>query len=243
VAAPYISGQASIDAARPAVTETFSDPTAENSPLRRARLAGEFALLFLIAPALQFTFFGTLGVFGPIAAVCLVAAVLLHLTPGWRWRELVDLRGLLRWLPFVAGFAALAAGVIAALVLWLAPGAFLSMPQHRPELWLTIMALYPVLSVLGQEIVFRPLFFRRYGFLLGGPWPRILVNAFVFALAHLFYQNWIALSLTFAGGAAFGYAYEKSGSFPVVFLMHMLAGQALFTLGLGGFFYHGAIPS
>lgn len=213
------------------------------SPLRRAWLAGEFVLLFLVAPAVQLAFFGTLGVFGPIAVVCVVAVVLLHLTPGWRWRELVDPRGLVRWLPFVAGFTVLAAGVMAALVLWLRPYAFLSMPLQRTELWLAIMALYPLLSVLGQEIVFRPLFFRRYGALLGWPWLRILINAAVFALAHLFYQNWIALSLTFLGGVAFAYAYEKSSSFPVVFLMHMLAGQALFTLGLGGFFYHGAIPS
>ena len=225
------------------MTETLSTSNAETSPPRRARLAAEFALLFLAAPALQFTFFDTLGVFGPIAAVCVVSAVLLHLTPGWRWRELIDLRGLLRWLPFIAGFTALAVGVMAALVLWRRPEAFLSMPRHNIELWLTIMALYPLLSVLGQEIVFRPLFFRRYGDLLGGSWLRILVNAFVFALAHLFYQNWIALGLTFLGGAAFGYAYEKSGSFPVVFLMHMFAGQALFTLGLGAFFYHGAIPT
>ena len=219
-----------------------SAPETAVPPGRRTRLAAEFALLFLIAPALQFSFFGTLGVFGPIAAIFLVAAVLLQLTPGWRWRELIDLRGLGRWLPFVAGFALLATAVMAALVLWQRPAAFLAMPRHRTELWLTIMALYPLLSVLGQEIVFRPLFFRRYGILLGGPWTRILVNAFVFALAHLFYQNWVALSLTFAGGLAFGYAYERSGSFPVVFLMHMLAGQALFTLGLGSFFYHGAIP-
>lgn len=222
------------------MTESLS--AAPASPGRRLRLAGEFALLFLVAPAIQFTFFGTLGVFGPIATVCAVALVLLHFTPGWAWRELVDFRGLLRWLPFIAGFTLVASAVMAAVVLWQQPGAFLSMPAQRTELWLAILALYPLLSVLGQEIVFRPLFFRRYGFLLGGAWQRIVVNAAVFSLAHLFYQNWIALCLTFLGGAAFAYAYEKSGSFPVVFLMHMLAGQALFTLGLGTFFYHGAIP-
>lgn len=222
------------------MTESF--PVAPASPYRRLRLAGEFTILFLVAPAVQFTYFGTLGVFGPIAVVCALAAVLLHLTPGWRWREMVDLRGFVRWLPFVAGFTVLAAAVMAALVLWRQPHAFLSMPLERTSLWLTIMAFYPLLSVLGQEIVFRPLFFRRYGFLFAGAWPRIVVNAGVFSLAHLFYQNWIALSLTFLGGIAFAYAYEKSGSFPVVFLMHMLAGQVLFTLGLGIFFYHGAIP-
>nr|WP_242468692.1 CPBP family intramembrane glutamic endopeptidase [Rhodovibrio salinarum] len=104
------------------------------------------------------------------------------------------------------------------------------------------MTLYPVLSVIGQEIVFRPLFFRRYGHLIGGPVIRVVLNAGVFSLAHLFYQNWVALTLTFLGGIAFGYAYERSGSFPLVFLMHTLAGQALFTLGLGAFFYHGSIP-
>ncbi len=210
------------------------------APLVRA---GEFILLFLAAPMAQLVFFDTLGVFRPIAAVCLLALVLLQLTPGWHWRELVDLRDLTRWLPFIAGFLLLAGAVMAALVLWLRPAAFLAMPRQRTELWLMIMAFYPVLSVLGQEIVFRPLFFRRYGDLLGGARARIAVNAAVFALAHAFYQNWVALALTFLGGLAFAYAYERSGSFPVVFLMHMLAGQALFTLGLGVFFYHGAVPT
>lgn len=220
-----------------------SDAAQSAPPLRRARLAGEFAVLFLVAPLVQLTFFDTLGVFGPIAVVCVLAVVLLHLTPGWRWRELVDLRGLLRWLPFIAGFTVLATAVMAGVVLWLRPHAFLSMPLERTGLWLTIMGLYPLLSVLGQELVFRPLFFRRYGSILGGPWMRVSCNAAVFSLAHLFYQNPVALSLTFLGGVAFAFAYEKSGSFPVVFLMHMFAGQALFTLGLGSFFYHGAVPS
>ena len=207
------------------------------------RLRAEAAALFVLAPGLQVVFFDTLGVFAPIAAVCVVAAYLLHRTPDWRWRELVDPRGLTDWLPALAGFTVVAVLAIAGLVLVLRPDDFLILPRERTGLWIAIMTFYPFLSVIGQELVFRPLFFRRYGQLFARDSHALLANAAAFAFAHVFYQNWVALLLTFTGGLAFGYAYQRSGSFPLIFLMHAVAGQAIFTFGLGSYFYHGAIPT
>jgi membrane protease YdiL (CAAX protease family) len=110
-------------------------------------------------------------------------------------------------------------------------------------MWLAILALYPWFSVLGQEIVFRPLFFHRYGSLFPSPAMRIVVNALVFALAHVFFKNWVAPVMTFFGGLMFAWVYERSESFPAVFIMHWIAGGLVFTMGLGLFFYHGAIPA
>ena len=55
------------------------------------------------------------------------------------------------------------AAVAALLVWWLVPQQALSLPRRATGLWLAIMALYPLLSALPQELLFRPLFFRRYG--------------------------------------------------------------------------------
>ena len=63
----------------------------------------------------------------------------------------------------------------------------------------------------------------------------------MFALAHLFFQNWIALALCAAGGLAFGWAYKMRGSFWFASLLHTIGGWAVFTVGLGRYFYHGAI--
>ena len=65
--------------------------------------------------------------------------------------------------------------------------------------------------------------------------------AIVFGLAHLFYLNWVAVMLTMAGGLVFAWAHVERGSFWLAGLLHMIAGWAVFTAGLGGFFYHGAI--
>ena len=66
-------------------------------------------------------------------------------------------------------------------------------------------------------------------------------SAFVFALAHLVFWNWVALLLTFVGGGIFAAAYLGRGGFALAVVLHAVAGAILFTSGLGGFFYHGAI--
>jgi membrane protease YdiL (CAAX protease family) len=140
------------------------------------------------------------------------------------------------------GFTAIAAAVIFGLVFALIPHRLFGLPRYMPETWVMVMIFYPIVSVLGQELLFRPLFFRRYGDLFGGPVTLVIANAGVFSLTHAFYQNWVALTLTFLGGLIFAEVYRRTRSFPLVFLLHSFAGQLIFTSGLGVYFYHGAIP-
>ena len=132
-------------------------------------------------------------------------------------------------------------GVALAVILSLRPDSFLMLLKNRPDIMLMILVLYPFLSALPQEIIFRPLFFRRYGGLMPGQRPAIVINAAVFSFAHLMYWNWPAVAMTFAGGLAFAYAYEKQRNFPAAVLMHAIAGCIIFALGLGVFFYTGMI--
>jgi membrane protease YdiL (CAAX protease family) len=208
----------------------------------RGRRSLEALLLFVAAPLVHVVYFDTLGVFAPLAAVTVVGVGLLALTPGWRWRELVDLASLRGHGRLIAGFTLLAAATIFALVMLLIPQRLFGLPRFLPETWALIMVFYPLVSVLGQELLFRPLFFRRYGDLFPEPGTLVLANAGAFALTHAFYQNWVALALTFVGGLIFAEVYRRSRSFPLVFVLHSLAGQIIFTSGLGIYFYHGAIP-
>jgi membrane protease YdiL (CAAX protease family) len=208
----------------------------------RGRRAGEALLLFVAAPIVHVAFFERLGVFAPLAVVTAAGVALLAITPGWRWRELIDLASLRGQGRLILGFTLVAAAVIFALVLALIPHRLFGLPRYMPETWALVMIFYPLVSVLGQELLFRPLFFRRYGDLFAGPVTLVLANAAVFSLTHAFYQNWVALTLTFLGGLIFAEAYRRTGSFPLVFLLHTFAGQLIFTSGLGVYFYHGAIP-
>ena len=208
----------------------------------RGRRSVEALLLFVAAPLVHVAFFQTLGVFAPLATVTAVGVLLLAVTPGWRWGELIDLASLRGQGRLILGFTAIAAAVIFGLVFALIPHRLFGLPRYMPETWVMVMIFYPIVSVLGQELLFRPLFFRRYGDLFGGPVTLVIANAGVFSLTHAFYQNWVALTLTFLGGLIFAEVYRRTRSFPLVFLLHSFAGQLIFTSGLGVYFYHGAIP-
>lgn len=215
----------------------FQQPP-EGAVVPRRQLRAEFVLLYAALP-LGFALLATPGTLFPMLFILmLVGFALLHLTPGFRWRML--LRGRVDW-PVVLGFFGGSFLAITALVHWLTPGTFLAIPRARPEFMLVIGVFYPLLSALPQEVVFRALYFRRYRPILPRGWPGILLNAAIFATAHLMYWNWIAVAVTFFGGIAFAYGYKKAGGFVTAFLMHAVGGLLLFFLGLGRFFFSGAV--
>lgn len=208
----------------------------------RGRLRVEFSILFLAVPAAHIAFFDTLGALTPLFVVFAASALLLTVTPGFRWREIVACRGLWRHIPLIAAATAACAVVTFGLTMMLVPERLLSFPRFAPERFVLVVALYPFLSVLGQETAYRLLFFRRYRALFPNDAAAIFASAIVFTLAHAFFLNWVAVVLSFAGGLAFAWAYARTSSFPLVWILHSLAGQVLFASGLGVFFYHGAIP-
>ncbi|MGF1501267.1 MAG: CPBP family intramembrane glutamic endopeptidase [Paracoccaceae bacterium] len=206
----------------------------------QARLWAEMLVLFVGVPVLMLVFFGHYPLFGALLFLAAIAAGLLQVTPGFSFGEL--LRGpLLGEWRLILAFALLTAASTAALAIWLVPWRFLAMPTERTGLWLMIMIAYPIASVLPQELIYRPLFFRRYGALWGGPALRVIANGALFAVGHLFYQNPVAILCTLGAGILIGAAYERTGSFPLAVVLHALAGQIMFTMGLGVFFYHGAV--
>jgi membrane protease YdiL (CAAX protease family) len=210
--------------------------------LPRVRLWTEFLLLFAGVPIAMAAFFGLYPLFPVLIGFSAVALLLLVFTPGFSAREFLHNPIPAQWpliLVFTLGNAVLAFGLAYALV----PERLMELPQHRPSLWLMIMLLYPLLSALPQELIYRSLFFRRYGGLFPNKGIALAANSGAFALAHLFYLNHVAIALTLVGGAVFGWAYLRHGSLMLAVLLHTVAGQLIFTSGLGVYFYHGAIGS
>jgi len=208
--------------------------------LPHTRLWVEFLALFLGVPIAMAAFFGLYPLFPVLIGFTVVAMILLALTPGFSARELLRGPVLTEWrliAVFGLGCLILTFGLAQALV----PERYLEMPRHRPELWLTIMALYPIFSAIPQELIFRPLFFRRYGRLFRNDGLALAANSAAFGMAHLFYMNPVTIALTCLGGLVFGWVYLRYGSVLLAILLHALAGQLVFTSGLGIYFYHGAI--
>lgn len=206
----------------------------------RVRLWVEFALFYLVAPVLIAVLLPPSAMFPVLFVFTAVGLLLLHLTPGFRWHDLIRGWDRIDW----RVVALAAAGTFAvgwAVVTATAPQSAFGLVRSNPALMATIAVLYPVLSALPQEIVFRPLFFRRYGPILPRLRPAIVLNAAVFSLAHLMYWSWIVAAMTFAGGLVFAWAYEARRNFPMAVVIHAVAGVIVFLLGLGVYFYTGNV--
>ena len=208
--------------------------------LPRSRLWAECLALYAGVPVVMTALFGLYPLFPVVFALTVLALFLLGRTPGYSRRDLLNGPVVGQWqliLAFTLGCTALTFGLALALV----PERLLEMPRHRPDLWLTIMLLYPLFSAIPQELIFRALFFGRYGRLFPSQGMALAANSGAFALAHLFYMNAVAISLAALGGLVFGWAYLRHGSVLLASVLHAIAGMLVFTAGLGIYFYHGAV--
>lgn len=211
---------------------------------RRARLV-EFVILYAAAPLAMATMVRE-GVVSardmPLAFAILfgLSVLLLAITRGVPWRRILFSNPIPDWKALIA-FIVIGGAGIAALTYWLLPWGLFSFPRNAPDLWLRVMIFYPLISVIPQAIIFLVLYFERYGMLFQSDRQAIIVNAVLFGLAHAFYLNPVAVLLSAAGGAAFAWAYRTKRSFWFANLLHAIGGCMVFTIGIGRFFYHGAI--
>ena len=111
-----------------------------------------------------------------------------------------------------------------------------NLPKNFFYLWLAVMILYPIFSVIPQEIIFRVLFFERYSSLFKNKFLYLILNSIVFAYIHLVFQNFHAFFITLVTSPIFAHAYINK-SFKTCFLTHTIGGQLIFTYGLGKYFF------
>ncbi|HCM83986.1 MAG TPA: CPBP family glutamic-type intramembrane protease [Alphaproteobacteria bacterium] len=154
----------------------------------------------------------------------------------WNWQA-INLRNLR---PIMLRFAAAAIGII--LFTWAYdPDRLFSLFYTRPDIIPRIMVFYPLLSALPQEFIFCTFFFWRYAVFFPQPRAMIFASALVFAFAHVLFINPVAPPLSFIAGLIFAQTYQKTRSLALVTLEHGFYGNALFLIGLGWYFYHGAM--
>lgn len=135
---------------------------------------------------------------------------------------------------------AIGGGIVATYVAEYLPSLFLEFPRNRPETYQRIMLLYPLMSVIAQELVYRTFFFHRYGLLFGRAWClAILLNGALFGLGHIVIGTPLAIYGSAAIGVLFAWRYAITRSFWAVFIEHTLWGWLVFTIGIGRFFFTG----
>jgi len=214
----------------------------EASSISPSALVVELLILFVGLP-LAYRF----------SPVRIPALPLLWLVAGYGWWQLTRDPGFERsklWnptplpsqLPSIVLFVVMIAVILWAGVHWLAPDLEWSFARERPRLWALVMVLYPVLSVYPQGVLYRAFFLHRYASLFTGTWAPILASALAFAFLHIIFRNSISVVLTFFGGLLFAWRYQETGSLLTSSVEHAFYGCWLFTVGLGGYFYHGVWP-
>jgi membrane protease YdiL (CAAX protease family) len=201
-------------------------------------LIAEFLLLFVALPVV----FRLLPVrLSPLPALWLAAWYC-----AWTLRRAPEpvsywnTRGLAASLPGIVAIFAASAIAVTAAVYWLRPHLLFGFVRTNPIFWAVVMVLYPLLSVLPQGVIYRVFFFERYEPLFGSTAALILASAAAFGFSHLIFRSPWSVALTFVAGVLFAWRYHATGSLLVSSLEHALYGCYMFTVGLGGLFYHGA---
>ena len=208
----------------------------------RAWLTLEMMALYVAAPLgvyvlVHFYHTPLLMVFVPVA---LIYIAILTADGAFIWRKVLTTGVTLAQAFAIIGIFLLAGSAITWFAMETVPARFLRFPRLVPELWLLIMIFYPLISVTTQEIMFRVFFFHRYRGLFGDrAWPLILLNAVLFSFAHIIFQNWISIWMSFIGGLLFAWRYSRTGSFWAIAFEHAIYGDLIFTVGLGRYFYTG----
>lgn len=199
----------------------------------------ELGVLFGLLPAALATFARSLSLPVLFVAAWLCLAVLWR-DPTFQRDQLWRREQLWTWLRGPLALA-LAAGTLLAVGVYLVePRHLFDLPRHSPWRWLLVMLLYPTLSVVPQELVFRTFFFHRYGRLFESPWVTTVASAIAFAWAHIVLMNELAVLLTLIGGWLFARTYLRTRSLLATAVEHAAYGCLLFTVGLGRWFVTGA---
>ena len=209
---------------------------------RRARLSVELAVLFVAAPLAMASAIETFRVSLLLLLPPVLVGVILYLlydrtfslasefSCGFHIRDL-----LLILVTFL-----IAGGGVTAWIWFNRPEEFLSFPTYRPQLWTWVMILYPLLSALPQELVYRTFFFHRYGALFGDwRWTAVAANGALFGFAHVIIGNGVSIVLSGLLGLLLAYRYTETRSVWAAWIEHTLYGWLVFTVGLGRYFFTG----
>lgn len=198
----------------------------------RYYLGIEFLILFVLLP-ISFTFDYHIGIKAGLVLSGLVYIFYKLIKDPAKPLRLHSKRN---WKPFLKriGIQFLVVGLVTALyVYYVAPEHLFCVPRSNPLLFIQILGIYTFLSVWPQEVIYRTFFFVRYEHLFNSKALLILVNAVIFSLAHIIFQNTLVTVLTLVGGLLFAYTYYKTRSTFFVSLEHAIYGNWLFTVGMG----------
>ncbi len=198
----------------------------------------ELTGLFVVIPVAYALGFSFVPLFPVIIAAFIFCLILLLRDPTFDRKQL-GWNGFTDWKAMLVRFISFAAA-LSVFVYFYLPEKFLMLPREKPLLMLIILVFYPIFSAYPQEVIFRAFFYHRLKVLFPNLMVAVVVNAILFALAHLIFKNYVILVATFVGSLLFSRTYWFSKSTIGVFIEHSLYGNFLFFIGVGEWFVKSA---
>ena len=192
----------------------------------------EFFFIFLIIPSTIFFLDSSIIIFLTLYLVSILSLVILYFDKTFLF---TSLKKKIDW-KFVIIFSVVFFFLGFFYVLLLDKNLLFIFPKTNFKLWLIVIFIYPFLSVIPQELVYRVFFFQRYFPNINRFYFPVFLNLVVFAYGHLVFSNMHAIIITAIVSPIFTYAYLKK-SFLTCVILHTLGGQIIFTLGLGKYFF------
>ena len=192
----------------------------------------EFFFIFLIIPSTIFFLDSSIIIFLTLYLVSILSLVILYFDKTFLF---TSLKKKIDW-KFVIIFSVVFFFLGFFYVLLLDKNLLFIFPKTNFKLWLIVIFIYPFLSVIPQELVYRVFFFQRYFPNINRFYFPVFLNLVVFAYGHLVFSNMHAIIITAIASPIFTYAYLKK-SFLTCVILHTLGGQIIFTLGLGKYFF------
>lgn len=192
----------------------------------------EFFFIFLIIPSTIFFLDSSIIIFLTLYLVSILSLVILSFDKTFLF---TSLKKKIDW-TFVIIFSVIFFFLGFFYVLLVDKNLLFIFPKTNFKLWLIVIFIYPFLSVIPQELVYRVFFFQRYFSNINRFYFPMFLNLVVFAYGHLVFSNMHAIIITAIVSPIFTYAYLKK-SFLTCVILHTLGGQIIFTLGLGKYFF------
>ena len=192
----------------------------------------EFFFIFLILPSAIFFLDSSVIVFLTLYSVFTLSLVILYFDKSFSF---TSLRKKVDW-KFIIIFSLIFLSLSFFYVILVDKDLLFIFPKTNFELWLLVILIYPFLSVIPQEIVYRVFFFQSYFPNERSFYFLTLLNMIVFSYGHIVFNNVHAILITAIVSPIFTYAYLKKSFFTCI-VLHALGGQIIFTLGLGKYFF------
>lgn len=201
---------------------------------KRVLLSAEIISIYILLPLVYAM--GWLPIHEVILMVggALIMAIVLYKDPAFDNR-IFTRPGRWSWQHKMIRLFLVTAGAVA-IQMFTAPGMMFYYPAQKTWLYVIIIILYPFVSVIPQEIVFRAFFYYRYKDLTNSRLLLVTLNSLLFGFAHIIYGNWIAPVSAFLISFFLSHTYQKSNSVKEVSIEHFLYGAMVYTIGLGYFF-------